>query len=173
MLFNSYIFILIFIPLCLLGYFLLNRLKLRAVAQCFLFGMSLWFYGYFNYWYLFIIIASILFNYFCYVYIGKLREKGKSAKPVMISGVAFNLAILGFFKYTDFFIDTVNHVFKSDIPLLHILLPLGISFFTFQQISFIVDTYRGQVDRIQSGYGKAESNYHRKPQQYFGILVGL
>ncbi|MBO6090406.1 MAG: MBOAT family protein [Lachnospiraceae bacterium] len=152
MLFNSYIFILIFIPLCLLGYFLLNRFKLRIAAQCFLFGMSLWFYGYFNYWYLFIIIASILINYFCYVYIGKLREKGKSGKGLMIAGVAINLGILGFFKYTDFFIDTVNHVFKSDIGLLHILLPLGISFFTFQQISFIVDTYRGQVDKYKFIY---------------------
>ena len=65
----------------------------------------------------------------------------------MILGVVFNLAILGFFKYTDFFIDTVNHVFKSNIPLLHILLPLGISFFTFQQISFIIDTYKGEVDK--------------------------
>ncbi len=152
MLFNSYIFILIFIPLCLLGYFLLNRFKLRIVAQCFLFGMSLWFYGYFNYRYLLIIIASILINYFCYVYIGKLREKGGSGKGLMIAGVAINLAILGFFKYTDFFIDTVNHVFKSDFGLLHILLPLGISFFTFQQISFIVDTYRGQVGKYNFIY---------------------
>ena len=65
----------------------------------------------------------------------------------MIVGVILNLSILGFFKYTDFFIDTVNHVFKSNIPLMHILLPLGISFFTFQQISFIIDTYKGEVKK--------------------------
>ena len=146
MLFNSYIFILIFIPLCLLGYFILNSFKQYLPAQCFLLGMSLWFYGYFNYKYLAIIIVSIFANYGLYYYIGKFKNTQK-AKIFMILGVVFNLAILGFFKYTDFFIDTVNHVFKSNIPLLHILLPLGISFFTFQQISFIIDTYKGEVEK--------------------------
>ena len=152
MLFNSYIFILIFIPLCLLGYYLFNSFKLRLPAQIVLLGMSLWFYGYFNYRYLPIIIASILINYFFYVFIGKERDKGKSAKALMIIGVIINLGILGFFKYTDFFIDTVNQIFKSNIPLLKIVLPLGISFFTFQQISFIVDAYRGQVGKYKFIY---------------------
>ena len=152
MLFNSYIFILIFIPLCLLGYFLLNSFKQYIPAQCVLFGMSLWFYGYFNYRYLLIIIASILINYGIYVFIGKLRDKNKNAKALMILGVAINLGILGFFKYTDFFLTTVNQVFKSNIPLLKIVLPLGISFFTFQQISFIVDAYRGNVGKYKFIY---------------------
>ena len=144
MLFNSYLFILIFIPLCLLGYFLLNGFKKYTVAQCFLLGMSLWFYGYFNYYYLLIIVISIFANYGLYHFIGKFRDTKKS-KTLMILGVTANLCVLGFFKYTDFFIDNINFVFKSDLPLLHILLPLGISFFTFQQISFIVDTYKGNV----------------------------
>ncbi|MBO4784466.1 MAG: MBOAT family protein [Lachnospiraceae bacterium] len=152
MLFNSYIFILIFIPLCLLGYFLLNSFKRYIPAQCVLFGMSLWFYGYFNYRYLLIIIASILINYGIYVSIGKLRDKNKSARALMILGVAVNLGILGFFKYTDFFLTTVNQVFRSNIPLLRIVLPLGISFFTFQQISFIVDAYRGNVGKYKFIY---------------------
>ena len=152
MLFNSYIFILIFIPLCLLGYFLLNSFKRYIPAQFVLFGMSLWFYGYFNYRYLLIIIASILINYGIYVSIGKLRDKNKSAKALMILGVAVNLGILGFFKYTDFFLSTINQVFKSNIPLLKIVLPLGISFFTFQQISFIVDAYRGNVGKYKFIY---------------------
>ena len=152
MLFNSYIFILIFIPLCLLGYFLLNSFKQYIPAQCVLFGMSLWFYGYFNYRYLLIIIASILINYGIYVSIGKLRDKNKSARALMVLGVAVNLGILGFFKYTDFFLTTVNQVFKSNIPLLKIVLPLGISFFTFQQISFIVDAYRGNVGKYKFIY---------------------
>ena len=146
MLFNSYIFILIFIPLCLLGYFLFNHLKQFKLAQCFLLAMSLWFYGYFNYKYLAIIVCSIFLNYGLYYFIGKFRNTPKS-KALMIVGVILNLSILGFFKYTDFFIDTVNHVFKSNIPLMHILLPLGISFFTFQQISFIIDTYKGEVKK--------------------------
>ena len=146
MLFNSFLFILIFIPTCLLGYFILNFFKKYTVSQCFLLGMSLWFYGYFNYKYLFIIVISIFINYGLYIFIGKFRGK-PSSKVFMIIGIIVNLGILGFFKYTDFFIDTVNHVFKSDLPLLHILLPLGISFFTFQQISFIIDTYRGEVNK--------------------------
>lgn len=151
MLFNSYIFILLFIPLCLLGYFLLNRIKLFVPAQFFLFGMSLWFYGYFNYRYLLIIIVSIFINYGLYVFIGKFRAQ-KKALPFLIAGIVFNLGILGFFKYTDFFIDTINQVFKSNIPLLKIVLPLGISFFTFQQISFIVDTYKGNVGKYKFIY---------------------
>ena len=151
MLFNSYIFILLFIPLCLLGYFLLNRIKLFVPAQFFLFGMSLWFYGYFNYRYLLIIIVSIFINYCLYVFIGKFRAQ-KKALPLLIAGIVFNLGILGFFKYTDFFIDTINQVFKSNIPLLKIVLPLGISFFTFQQISFIVDTYKGNVGKYKFIY---------------------
>jgi len=145
MLFNSYIFILLFLPLCLLGYFVLNRAKLYLLAQCFLLGMSLFFYGYFNYSYLAIIILSIFANYGIYRLINKFRGTPKS-KVFMILGVTANLSVLGFFKYTDFCLDTINQVFKSDIALLHILLPLGISFFTFQQISFIVDTYKGEVD---------------------------
>ena len=151
MLFNSYIFILLFIPLCLLGYFLLNRIKLFVPAQFFLFGMSLWFYGYFNYRYLLIIIVSIFINYGLYVFIGKFRAQ-KKALPFLIAGIVFNLGILGFFKYTDFFIDTINQVFKSNIPLLKIVLPLGISFFTFQQVSFIVDTYKGNVGKYKFIY---------------------
>ncbi|MCR4648704.1 MAG: MBOAT family protein [Lachnospiraceae bacterium] len=146
MLFNSYIFILIFIPLCLIGYFLFNHIKQYTVAQCFLLGMSLWFYGYFNIKYLAIIVASILINYILYILIGRFRETSKG-KIFTFLGIAVNLGILGFFKYTDFFLDSINHVFKTNIPLLHILLPLGISFFTFQQISFIADTYKGEVKK--------------------------
>ncbi len=151
MLFNSYIFILIFIPLCLIGYFLFNQIKQKNIAQCFLLGMSLWFYGYFNIKYLAIIVASILINYILYIFIGRFRETPKG-KLFTILGIAVNLGILGFFKYTDFFLDSVNHVFKTNIPLLHILLPLGISFFTFQQISFIADTYKGEVKKYSFIY---------------------
>lgn len=148
MLFNSYIFILAFIPLCLFGYFLLNRFNKYNLAQAFLLGMSLWFYGYFNYYYLLIIISSILINYLIYRLLGKTKAKNKS-KALMIIGVVFNLGLLGVFKYTDFFISTANSIFKSDFNLFHIVLPLGISFFTFQQVSFIVDAYRGEIP----GYG--------------------
>lgn len=144
MLFNSYVFVLLFFPLCLIGYFTLNRFKKYSMAQMFLFGMSLWFYGYFNPGYLLIIVSSILLNYGVYRLLEKQRGK-KCHKTIMIAGVVMNVCILIYFKYMDFFIENINMVFGQKFDLLHILLPLGISFFTFQQISFIVDAYRGET----------------------------
>lgn len=168
MLFNSYIFILAFIPLCLLGYFLFNKFEKYNIAQGFLLGMSLWFYGYFNIFYLFIIIASILINFGLYKLIDKFQGTSKT-KPLMILGVLVNLGLLGYFKYTDFFISTVNGIFKTDIPLLHILLPLGISFFTFQQVSFIVDAYRGDIPKY--GFLQYASFVAFFPQLIAGPIV--
>lgn len=144
MLFNSYIFVLLFLPLCLAGYFLLNRFKKYNLALVFLLGMSLWFYGYFNPLYLIIIVSSVLLNYCIYRGMDKCRGK-KSCKALMIGGILLNLGVLGYFKYTNFLISNINSLFSTDFNLLHIVLPLGISFFTFQQISFIVDAYRGEI----------------------------
>ena len=144
MLFNSYVFVLLFFPLCVIGYFVLNHFHKYTLAQTFLFGMSLWFYGYFNPGYLLIITSSILLNYGVYRLLEK--QKGKQFhKTIMIVGVVMNVGILIYFKYMDFFIENINMVFGQKFELLHILLPLGISFFTFQQISFIVDAYRGEI----------------------------
>ena len=148
MLFNSYIFIFLFLPICIVGYFLLNKTKKYQLGHVFLLGMSLWFYGYFNVSYLLIIISSVLANYLFYKWMKKKQAgmgKSLACKPIMILAVAVNLGIIFYFKYMDFFIENVNAVARTDWPLMHIMLPLGISFFTFQQISFIVDTYRGEV----------------------------
>lgn len=114
----------------------------------FLTVMSLWFYGYFNLSYLLIMICSIAGNYLFHRLLSgeslRLRCDGKK-RAVTILAVALNLGVLFYFKYFDFFFDSVNAVFGTDFVLRGILLPLGISFFTFQQISFIVDTYRGEV----------------------------
>ncbi|PHU35539.1 membrane-bound O-acyltransferase family protein [Pseudobutyrivibrio ruminis] len=149
MLFNSYIFIFLFLPICIVGYFLLNKTGKYQLGRAFLLGMSLWFYGYFNPAYLLIIVSSVCINYLFYLWMSRLQQQdnNKFCKPVMIFAVAVNLGIIGYFKYMDFFIENVNAVAGTDWPLKHIMLPLGISFFTFQQISFIVDTYRGQVPR--------------------------
>lgn len=144
MLFNSYVFVLLFLPLCLLGYFGLNHVKKYKLAQIFLLGMSLWFYGYFNPSYLLIIISSIVVNYCIYRLMEKQGE-GSLRKPLMILGVVLNVGILVYFKYMDFFIGNINALFKTDIEFLKIALPLGISFFTFQQLSFIIDAYRGEI----------------------------
>ncbi|WP_294291565.1 MBOAT family O-acyltransferase [Pseudobutyrivibrio sp.] len=145
----------------------MNKTKKYQLGHGFLLGMSLWFYGYFNPGYLLIIIASVAVNYLIYKWMKLLQQKAlleastvnpeldilpissvgklKKCKPVVILGVLINLGIIFYFKYMDFFIENVNAIAGTDWPLMHIILPLGISFFTFQQISFIVDTYRGEV----------------------------
>lgn len=144
MLFNSYIFILLFLPLCILGYFGLNHFKKYNLAQAFLLGMSMWFYGYYNVSYLWILIFSVLVNFGVYLLMGK-AQKHNAKKALMIAGVVINVGLLLYFKYMDFFIGNINGIFKADLNFLRIMLPLGISFFTFQQISFIVDAYRGEI----------------------------
>lgn len=138
MLFNSYIFIFLFLPLTLLGWYYLNYKKAYQPAKFFLAGMSLWFYAYFNLYYLAIIVVSILGNYLL-SYLMKFSKTKITAKIGLAAGLLFNLGLLFYFKYYDFFFENINAVFHTDFNLKHILLPLGISFFTFQQISFIVD----------------------------------
>lgn len=155
MLFNSYIFVFAFFPICLFGYYGLLHCRRPGAARVFLTAMSFWFYGYFNLSYLLIMVCSIAGNYLFHRLLsrtgpggGKPGEGIKAAprrRAVMILAVALNLGVLFYFKYFDFFLGTVNGVFGTSFALRGILLPLGISFFTFQQISFIVDTYRGEV----------------------------
>lgn len=143
MLFNSYIFVFVFFPICLLGFYLPSnhRGQGRAVQdKLFLIFMSFWFYGYFNPAYLLIMICSIGVNYLFHRILSR-----RPHKAVMVLAVAVDLGVLFYFKYYDFFAGTVNAVFGTSVALKNILLPLGISFFTFQQISFVADTYRGEV----------------------------
>ena len=101
---------------------------------------SLYFYAYFNYSYLPIILSSIIVNYasaYC-----MNRNEGLLRRISLITGICFNVGLIAYFKYFDFFIENVNAIFSTNIPMLNILLPLGISFFTFQQIAFVVDSYR-------------------------------
>ena len=140
MLFNSYIFVFLFFPICLLGYYGLAYFRRAEAAKIFLIAMSLWFYGYFNLAYLLIMVCSIGANYMFHRLLSH-----RTRKPVVIIAVAANLGVLFYFKYFDFFLSTINTVFGASAALRNILLPLGISFFTFQQISFVVDTYRGEV----------------------------
>lgn len=145
MVFNSYIFVLFFLPLTLISYFLLNTIS-RNLANLSLLGMSLWFYGYFNPAYLILLISSILVNY-CLSKIMQCNSKSSVRKSILIGGLVFNIGILFYFKYYDFFINSINLIFQTSFFLKHLLLPLGISFFTFQQISYIVDCYKDKTIR--------------------------
>lgn len=145
MLFNSYIFILLFLPLSLFLYFGLLRLGKDNLAKVSLIGMSLWFYAYFNISYLFIIVASILFNNFLSGQLSSARWSKNVRKIMLWFGIAINVGIIFYYKYLDFCIENINVLFQKDYALQNILMPLGISFFTFQQISYLVDAYRGET----------------------------
>lgn len=144
MLFNSYIFIFAFLPICLIGFYLL-RGRTATGARVWLTLMSLWFYGYFNLNYLLIMLFSIGFNYLVF---GRLTNSEAGKKKIyLVTGITVNLGLLFYFKYFDFFIENCNAIFGTQLPLKNILLPLGISFFTFQQIGFLADTYRGEIKK--------------------------
>lgn len=140
MLFNSYVFIFIFLPITIFGWYLLNNMRLYKPAKAFLAGMSLFFYAYFNVAYLLIIVISILVNYLISLYLEK--ENHINNRIIMLIGIMFNLGILFYYKYYDFFVSNINALFKTDWSMKNILLPLGISFFTFQQLSFVIDRCR-------------------------------
>lgn len=144
MLFNSYIFIFLFLPVSLLGWYGLNKLKKYRAAQIFLIGMSLWFYAYFNIYYLAVLLASCAVNYLFSFMVAK-KCTPAFRKTALAAGCIVNLGILGVFKYYDFFVGNLNAVFRTDFAYKHILLPLGISFFTFQQLSFVIDRCRGSA----------------------------
>ncbi len=144
MLFNSYIFIFVFLPLTLCLWYFLRKKNKDTLAQLALIGMSLWFYGYFHVSYLLIIVGSCLANFLLSFLLEKGPLKGKRT-VIRVAGVVLNLLVLGYFKYYDFFIENVNFLFGGNIALKRILLPLGISFFTFQQMSYILDRCRGEA----------------------------
>ncbi len=148
MLFNSYEFIFMFLPVSLAIYFLLNRKRLTVGANTWLLFVSLFFYSWWNMKYLPLILGSILFNYAIGTLLaesGAHKGKAVSKKAILAFGLFANILFLGYFKYMDFFIGNVNGLFSADLPLLRIVLPLGISFFTITQIAFLVDSYEGLV----------------------------
>ena len=145
MVFSSHVFIFAFLPVVLLGYYLLPRFfagsRLRRAQNLFLIAASLFFYGYFNVSYLLLIAASILVNYLLALAIQNGRRQ-RLVKLCFVVGVLFNVLLIGYFKYYDFFIENINFIFRSSYALKRLLLPLGISFFTFQQLSFLVSVYQ-------------------------------
>ena len=142
MVFSSYVFILAFLPVTVIVYYLLSHVNNSLVQRLFLIAASLFFYGYYNVRYLVLILASIVVNYVLAV--GIQRSEGKKAKLFFVLGILFNVGLIGYYKYYDFFVENINAVFGSSFALKHILLPLGISFFTFQQLSFLVSVYKGE-----------------------------
>lgn len=146
MLFNSYIFIFLFLPLVLFGYYGLHYLKQHKLAMGYLICMSMWFCGYMSLEYSVILIISVLSNFILIEIMS--RTQGKlGRKSVLLLGLVWNIGGLFYFKYYDFFVENINETFKTDIALLEFILPLGISFYTFQQLSYVIDYYREDCEK--------------------------
>jgi D-alanyl-lipoteichoic acid acyltransferase DltB (MBOAT superfamily) len=146
MLFNSYPFIIFFLPITLFVFFRIGAWGHHRIAISWLLAASFFFYGWWNPAYLGLLIGSVLFNYS----VGVGLAMGSSGpalgkKGLLAAGIAGNLAAIGYFKYANFFVNAVNQGFNTGFELAPILLPLAISFFTFQQIAYLVDVYRGET----------------------------
>lgn len=137
MIFNSIEFIVLFLPTVVILFYLLSTLKLYNYIFLFLFLSSLLFYGSWNINYVWLLLCSIILNFL----LGRLICFSRFRKFFFYFGVIINLSILFYYKYTDFFITTVNDIFLTNIDLTYIILPIGISFFTFQQLAYLTDIY--------------------------------
>ena len=174
MLFNSYIFILFFLPVSLIGYFGLNKYAYGKKGQAgllWLFLMSLWFYGYEKPVYLVLILSSILVNFLLTGEMTRRKRKKDGALAFLLSiGLIFNIGLLFYFKYYNFFLDNVYRVMGQEWEWRNIFLPLGISFFTFQQLSYVIDCYR-QKDGISYSFVEYAAFVSFFPQLVAGPIV--
>ncbi len=147
MLFNSYEFIFAFVPIVLVGFFLLSRHN-RQLSAIWLVASSLFFYGWWNPNYVVLLLASVAFNFgigYVISHVRGARQIASHTKWILFAAIAANLGLLGYFKYTNFLVENLGQLTETTINVDTIILPLGISFFTFTQIAFLVDTYRGEV----------------------------
>ena len=150
MLFNSLEFLLIYLPLTLLGWFFISKKELKLT---WIIVLSLVFYGYWNWRYVGLLLLSIVIDFYCGNRILSTLNTNKSAsKKWMYVSIGANLFILGFFKYTDLILSSFNEFLpqSSHIELFNLLLPVGISFYTFQSMSYSIDLYRGDAPRAKS-----------------------
>lgn len=146
MLFSSLTFLFIFLPLVLFLYYISGKRLKNSILLLF----SLAFYAYGEPKYLIIMIVSIIINYIMGLLVDRYRDNHILTKIILFTTVAINLIIIGYYKYTDFFIENFNKLFNKSILVPHIAMPIGISFFTFQGLSYVVDIYRG--------HGKVQKN---------------
>ena len=134
MLFNSYVFVFLMLPFSIVGYYLINKRNVQA-GSVFLLICSFVFIGYLNPMFLVMLIPSIAVNYFIGYTMNRSGVTEGLRKLLLTSGIVIDVAVLAFFKYSNFFIDNVNSILSKDIASLKLILPLGISFYTFQQLS--------------------------------------
>ncbi len=139
MVFSSLPFLLYYLPAVLLLYYLCPRRGRNAL----LFAASLFFYAWGEPVYVLLMLFSVAFNYLCGLWVGRRRANGGSGKAALVTAIVGNLGLLGFFKYTGFLLDNFNALFSTNVTFLSLQLPIGISFYTFQALSYVIDVYRG------------------------------
>jgi alginate O-acetyltransferase complex protein AlgI len=154
MLFTSGTFLFLFLPITLALFFASARIFGRSAAALWLGLASLFFYGYWMPVYVILLITSIIANYFMgSLMLASRTSSSASSRAILITAITLNLSVLAYFKYADFFIETINGASGVHLPLLHVVLPLGISFFTFTQIAYLADVHAGKVaDRNPAHY---------------------
>ncbi len=150
MLFNSYAFLLAFLPVTLFGYFAFGRLG-RTAGAAWLAACSLFFYAGWDYRYILLLMGSIVGNYVAGSRIARNAGK-RQGKQLLVIAVVANLILLAYYKYADFFLGNLALVLGTEVPVLGIVLPIGISFFTFTQIAFLADAYAGKVNEYRFVY---------------------
>ena len=152
MLFSSIPFIYYFLPCVLAVYFLIpSRFRISTkLKNVWIMLSSFFFYGWGEPKYLLVMLASITQGYIFGRLIERFHEKKKLSRTFLVLSCVISLSALGYCKYADFFISSFNSVFRTSLPLLKIALPIGISFFTFQIISYVADVYRGEVKAQKS-----------------------
>jgi len=142
MLFNSYQFMFAFLPVTLALFFLLGRFAARDIAIGFLALASVFFYAWWNWVYILLILAEVVFSFLVGRQLERTDLNDRQRKLILTGTIALILVVLGYFKYTNFFLGVVNDLGGTELGPWHIILPLGISFHTFQQIAYLVDAYR-------------------------------
>jgi len=145
-LFNSTEFLFFFLPTVFAGYFSLLKLRLYLPAKLWLLCASLFFYSYWELSYLPLLVGSILLNFSASQILHRKDFEQSTRMWVLALAICANIGFLGYYKYADFLIENLNLAFSTNFSLMNLLLPLAISFFTFQQIAYLVDSYRGEVD---------------------------
>lgn len=146
MIFSTYGFIFLFLPIVWLGYFGLHKIGFHNLAKSFLVIASFVFYAIGSHTFVLLFMISVTINYIIGMQISHWKQSNnhiRVRKLIFVFGLFFNIVLLGYYKYTDFFITNWNLIFGKNIALKHIILPIGISFFTFQLIAYLVDSYRG------------------------------
>lgn len=145
MLFNSATFVFLFLPVVLLGLYVVGRWGAHRFALVFLVVASSVFYGWFKAIYLPLLAILTAFNYLCGRRLSLDCEKGKRRPVLLAVGIAVNLGVLAYFKYMNFFLANLNALFATHFSVGNVLLPLGISFFIFQKIAYLSDSYNGET----------------------------